>query len=252
MMSSVGIPAIILMCLCFGALLGMALRAALPKDHLSQDSADVIKLATGLMATLAALVLSLLISSANNDHNVVESEYRRDLAIVIVLDRYLDAYGPEAQEPRDLFRHALIWRCQRTWPQEDFGPKESSNEVPIGAVFQQLLRLSPRGDRQTWLHAQALQLAGSLAQARWLLIIEKVGNPLPRPFLIVLTSWTTLIFLSFGLFARLNTTVIVALFAAALAVSGAIFLIMELNSPFRGLMQISSAPAHVALAAISR
>ena len=251
MMSSVEIPAIVLMCLCVGALLGMALRAALPKDHLSQDSADAIKLATGLMATLAALVLSLLISSANHDHNVVESEYRRDLANVVVLDRYLAAYGPEAQEQRDLIRHALIRSFQRTWPQEDFGPKESSNEVPIGAVFQQLLRLSPRGDRQTWLHAQALQLGGSLEQDRWLLIIEEV-NPLPRPFLIVLTSWTTLIFLSFGLFARLNTTVIVALFAAALAVSGAIFLIMKLNSPFRGLMQISSAPAHVALAAISR
>jgi hypothetical protein len=252
MISSVGVPAIVLMCLCIGALLGMALRAALPKDHLSPDSGDVIKLATGLMATLAALVLSLLISSANNAHNVVESEYKGSLATVVVLDHYLAAYGPEAQEPRDLIRHGLIQRFQRTWPQEDFGPKELSNEVTIYAVVQQLLRLSPRGDRQTWLHTQALQLLGSLAQVHWRMISEEVGSPLPRPFLFVLTSWTTLIFLSFGLFARPNPTVIVAMFAAALAVSGAIFLIQELSSPFRGLMQLSSAPAHAALAAISR
>jgi hypothetical protein len=85
MMSSVGIPVIVLMCLCVAALLGMALRATLPRDHLSQDSTDAIKLATGLMATLAALLLSLLISSANNAHNVVESAYNRDLANVVVL-----------------------------------------------------------------------------------------------------------------------------------------------------------------------
>ena len=92
-MSSLVLTAIVLLCLLGGALLGMALRAMLPEHHLSQDSTDVIKLATGLMATLAALVLSLLISSANTSHNTIESEHRSVLANVLLIDRQLTTYG---------------------------------------------------------------------------------------------------------------------------------------------------------------
>jgi len=100
-MSPLGTAAVVLACLVAGAFTGMRLRAKLPAHHLGQDSADVIKLATGLMATLAALVLGLLISSANTTHNTIESEYRHTLASVALLDHYLAAYVPDAQEARD-------------------------------------------------------------------------------------------------------------------------------------------------------
>src|SRR5215472_309386 len=107
-----------------GAIVGMALRRVLPKHHLSQDSLDVIKLATGLMATLAALVLGLLISSASTAHGTVKSEYVQSLASVVLLDRYLAAYGPEAEDARILMRHMIVRRAQARWPEDDFGPKE--------------------------------------------------------------------------------------------------------------------------------
>ena len=123
-MNSLWIAAIVVVCLMAGALVGMALRAKLPEHHLSQDSMDVIKLATGLMATLAALVLGLLISSANSARSTVVGVVDQSVANAGLVDRYLAAYGPDTQQARELLRHIVIWRAQVRWPAEDFGPPE--------------------------------------------------------------------------------------------------------------------------------
>jgi hypothetical protein len=254
-MSTLAIAAIVLACLVAGALLGMALRSSLPEHHLVQDSTDVIKLATGLMATLAALVLGLLISSANTDHNTVKSEYKQALASVVLLDRYLAAYGQDTQESRALIRHVLVRAFQARWPGEDFGAKDPPPTASGSALVdleQQILHLSPRDEAQKWFQSEALQLANEIAQGQLLLMNQEAGNNLPMPILIVLIAWSTAIFISFGLFVRPNPTVIVALSISALAVAGAIFLILELNSPFTGLIQVSSAPAHAVLALLGK
>jgi hypothetical protein len=254
-MNSLLVTVIVFACLFSGALLGMALRLILPAHHLSQSSTDVIKLATGLMATLAALVLGLLISSANTSHNTIEGEYRSVLATIELLDRHLADYGPEAVSARDLLRHAVIRGFQVTWPQEDFGPQEpprAGGRSGVEALQGNLLHLSPTTDAQKWLQSQSLQLLGALAQARLLLNDQEIGVALPTPLLVVLIAWATAIFISFGLFARPNATIIASLLIAALAVGGAIFMITELGSPFGGLMQISSAPAHAAIALLGQ
>ena len=254
-MSSLTTTVIVLVCLFGATMLGMALRAFLPKHHLGPESTDVIKLATGLMATLAALVLGLMISSANTTHITVENEYTQSLADVAMLDRYLAQYGAETQAPRALLRQALVRKFQSVWPTEDFGPQEPADKGGVSAVEtieHELLQLSPTSDAQKWLLSQALQATNNLGQVRWLLINQQAGATLPAPFLFVLVSWTAAIFVSFGLFARPNITVIVALFISALAVSGAIFLIIELDSPFAGLIQVSSAPAHAMINALGK
>ena len=254
-MSSLWVAAIVMACLLAGALVGSVLRARLPKHHLSQDSMDVIKLATGLMATLAALVLGLLISSANTAHNTVASAVDQTIASAALLDRYLAAYGPDTGEARELLRHAMVRRAQARWPGEDFGPTEPKippNRNELVELEQQVLRLAPRDDAQKWFQAQALQLANELAQARSLLITQLQGNVLPIPLLIVLIVWTTAIFISFGMFVRMNSTVIMALSVSALAVAAAILLILELNNPFAGLIHVSSAPAHALLAVLGK
>jgi hypothetical protein len=60
--------------------------------------------------------------------------------------------------------------------------------------------------------------------------------------------WLSMFFISWGLYAPPNATVLASLFAAALSVSGAILLILELYSPYRGLIQIPSAPLRATLA----
>ena len=107
--------------------------------------------------------------------------------------------------------------------------------------------MEPHNDVQRSLKAQLLTTVISLGQTRWLLF-EQSGSSIPVPFLMILVIWLSLIFASFGLFAPPNATVVVALLLGALSVSAAIFLILELDLPFGGLVQISDEPLRKALA----
>jgi hypothetical protein len=126
-----------------------------------------------------------------------------------------------------------------------------SAQVRAGAAsfYENIQELTPRSDFQHSLQSQALQTALAIGQTRSLLV-EQAGSSIPKPFLVVMVFWLTVIFVSFSLFAPRNATVIATLFVCALSVSGAIFLILELDSPFSGLLQISDAPLRNAIALI--
>jgi len=254
-MNSLLIAVVALACLLAGALLGMALRARLPEHHLGQDATDVIKLAGGFMATLTALILGFLILSANADRRTVESEFNETLASAALLDRYLAAYGQDTQDVRELLRHFLVRRFQARWPEEDFVPQEPAaapNRNEIVEIEQRILRLAPRDDAQKWFQSQALQLANGLAEARRLLTFQLAGIGPAMPTMIALIVWSTAIFTSFGLFVKMNPTVVVALFISALSVAVAFFLVLDLNSPFTGLIHISSTAAHATLEVLGK
>jgi hypothetical protein len=122
------------------------------------------------------------------------------------------------------------------------GPSVSSGE----AFFSSIQKLSPQNDVQRSLKSQAVQIATDLGQMRWLLF-EQTETSISLPMLITLISWLAIIFMSVGLFASQNATVVVALMLAAFSVAGAIFLILELDMPFDGVIQISPAPMRNAL-----
>ena len=89
--------------------------------------------------------------------------------------------------------------------------------------------------------ALALQISGDLAQMRWILI-EQREKSLPPTFVVVLVFWLAMLFASFGMFAPRNATVITVLGISALSVAGALFIIMEMNTPLEGMIKVSSAP----------
>ena len=101
------------------------------------------------------------------------------------------------------------------------------------------------------MQSRAIQQADSITQARTLMF-EQLGGSIPWPFLTVLILWICMLFLGFGLFSSPNPTVTVALLAGALSVACAIFLILEMNDPYRGLMRISDEPLRDALAQIDQ
>ena len=114
-------------------------------------------------------------------------------------------------------------------------------------LYDKIAGLSPKSDTQRSLKGQALSLAVDLGKTRWLMYEQETGS-VSIPLLVVLVFWLTVIFISFGLFAPFNVTVVSSLFASALSVSGAIFLILEMYTPYEGLVQISNAPLRAALA----
>ena len=248
-MSPIEVSLIMFACVFGGAMLGMFLRVALPQQHQTADSKDVLKLLIGLIGTMAALVIGLLIATAASSYATRRSEFTQMSANIVLLDRELAHYGPETKEVRDLLKRVVTRELQMTWsetgtsPHANFDPSAARADI----LFDKIQELEPRNDVQRSLKAQLLTTTISLGQTRWLLF-EQSGSSIPVPFLVVLVFWLSLIFVSFGLFAPPNATVVVALLLGALSVSGAIFLILELDLPFEGLMRISDEPLRKALA----
>ncbi|MCI0353629.1 MAG: DUF4239 domain-containing protein, partial [Acidobacteria bacterium] len=175
------------------------------------------------------------------------SELTQMSANIIVLDRVLARYGPETKEARDLLRRTVARALDRIWPEDSSRPGQLEPAAGSEGPYEKIQQLSPQNEVQRSLQAQALNISIDLTRMRWLLV-EQAGSSIPMPFLVVVVFWLTIIFVTFGLFAPPNATVIATLFVCALSVSGAIFLILELDRPFEGLVQISSAPLRNALA----
>jgi hypothetical protein len=248
-MTPIAISSIVFACVFGGALLGILLHLILPEHHLSTESKDVIKLVMGLIATMSALVLSLLIATAKSSYDTQSTEFTQMAANFILLDRVLAHYGSETKDARDLLRQTVAHAVDGTWSNaRDRAKHLDSTDVRAGgdAFFVKIQGLSPQDDFQRSLRAQALQISADIGRVRSLLL-EQNSSAIPMPFLVVLVFWLAILFISFGLFAPSNATVVAALCVGALSVSGAIFLILELARPFEGMLQISTAPLQSAL-----
>ncbi|MBB5460289.1 hypothetical protein [Paraburkholderia sp. Cpub6] len=253
-MTHLFITLIVFVCVFGSALFGLYLRGVLPAHHLSDDSIGVVKLATGLIATMAALVLGLLISSAKNSFDTLNSELVHNSANVISLDRALAHYGSQAQEIRDLLKKSYGQQVQM------LASGDPSQRVILGGpkaviraeeVQRKLEDLSPTNAEQHQLQARAIQLADEILAVRWLALLQAESST-PIPLLIALVLWLSIIFGAFGLFAPFNGTVIATLFLGALSTSGAIFLIEEMSTPLDGMIGLSIAPMHAAFALLGQ
>jgi hypothetical protein len=228
----------------------MFLRNTLAGHHLSTDAKDVVRLGTGLVGTIAALVLGLLIASAKNSYDTQSTQIKQMTANIILLDRFLEQYGPETGAVRNLLRRGVAILADRMWRENNSDPARAAPfeaSAASEAFYLKLQELSPQNDSQRSLQARAIQIGTDIAQTR-LLLFAQMGNSIPMPFLAVLIFWLTIIFASFSLFAQPSAIVISSLFIFALSAAGAIYLVLELGQPFAGLMQISSAPLRNALA----
>lgn len=237
-----------------GILLGSTLRVILPNDHTQADSKDILMASAGMMATLIALIIGLLVTSAKDTYDVTTLRITQAGAKIITLDYYLSGYGPEAKEVRELLPQAIASGIERIWPNEskhgaDFAKMESETEM--ANVYNKIRELSPKNDSQKYLQTRALQLMDDIMQSRWM-VIEQSQTNLPRAFLVVLTFWLTVLFAQFALLAPRNRTAMSALFICAISMSGAIFLILELNQPLEGAIKMSSTPLHKALLLIGK
>jgi hypothetical protein len=199
---------------------------------------------------MGALVLGLMVSSAKSSYDAQRNELLQISARVMMLDRVLANYGPETKETRELLRQGVALVIEKMWPDDagksaQLNPAASRNE----AVYEKIQQLTPKTDSQRLMQSQATNIAFDIAQRR-LLLFEQSGSSISTPFLVVLTFWLSVIFVSFGLMAPRNATVLATLLLCALAVAGAVFLILELDRPFDGSIQISSEPLRKVLAAV--
>jgi hypothetical protein len=247
-MSSLALSGIIFALTLGGIFLGSLLRQALPKHHLGEDAQNTVRLGVGLIATIAALVLGLLIAAAKSSFDTQNTQVKQITADLILLDAILAQYGPEGRAIREQMRSSVGPFVDRLWREKKMGttgPFETSASAE--RVYLAIQKLSPQDDLQRALQSRAAQLSNDIAQTRLLLFVES-DSLIPAPFLAILAFWLIIIFASFSLFSPLNVTVFTCLSLFALSAACAIFLILELSQPFTGVLMISSAPLRNALA----
>lgn len=238
-----------------GVLVGAFLRSRLAEHHLSPDTKDVVRLGTGLVGTIAALVLSLMISSASITYNTQNTRLQEMTAKFILMDSLLAQYGPDATQARMSLRSTVNALADRLWGRDVIGPHVRSVFVisePARATARSLFLLSPTNAAQRTLRDDALHLLTDIGETRLLLFAERRDHGLPMPFFVVMTFWLTIIFMSFSLFSRLNLVAGVSLFVFAISAAAAIYMILELSQPFTGLVHISDEPLRNALAPLSQ
>jgi hypothetical protein len=242
---------VVYVCVMGGALTGIYLNRVLPPEHIKDETRQAVNIAVGVIATLTALVLGLMVASAKSSFDARADDIRQIAARIIILDRTLRDYGQESIDARDQLKKMIEARLKRFWAEElqtAGAPRLAEMESVLRG---RLLSLSPVNDTQKWLQARALTVVGDLEQTRWLLI-EQSRKTIPRAFLVVLVFWLVVIFGTLGLFSPRNGTAYTIIFICALSVATAIFLVLELDQPFEGMLQVSDVPVRNALAEISR
>ncbi len=249
-MNSIVVSSIIFAIVFAAAIVGMVVRV--PEEHLSSDAKDVVRLATGLVATMASIILGMLVSSAKSSYDARKNDVAELSAEILTIDRMLARYGSETNEIRGELRQTVEFGVDRVWPnqtsrQADLRPTDRGENV-----INELEQLTPKNDRQAAAKGQLTSMVVTLKQTQWLLFLKVEQNAVPFPLLAVLVCWLAAIFLSFGLFAAPNSTTVATLAVSALAVSAAIFLILEMYTPFSGVLRISPAPILEALNQMGR
>jgi hypothetical protein len=249
----ISITLIVLICLCGSAWLGLNMHRLLPDDHLTHDSKEVVKLATGLLATMAAVVLGLLITSAKDSFDRLQEDVLQSATKIILLDQVLEEYGPETKAIREMLRTNTILTVNQRFAdgvkvQAKTGTTEAG--VQFNSIQSRIRKLTPEGREQNSLVTRAIELSNEISLAHWALYNQ--DSSISSPFLVVLIFWLVIIFVSFGMFAPRNTTVMMSLFMCALAVSFAIYIILEMSSPLSGTIHINNAPLVSALQQLGR
>ena len=245
---------LVIVAILFGsALLTMKLARWLPAHHVNAETRSVVTVVMGVVATLSALVVGLLISTANIAFTDKTHDLSEISANVISLDRLLLRYGPEAQDARVLLRRYVVAKLHDLFPKDESVVPNAEHTATVALLEQaqtRMLELQPSNDVQRWLQSQALQLSSAIMASRWLLAQESGGGT-PGLLLVLLLFWFVIIFMSFGLFAPWNPTAIAAIFLCSVGIGTAILTTDELQSPIEGLIRISGTPLVHALEVIS-
>lgn len=236
-----------------GGLIGLRLDLHLPQQHRSKETQDAVRLTTTMLSVLTSLVLGLLIATAKEDSDALDREFRSYAADLILLDGTLREYGPDADAARAMLREYAARLVEEAW--RPGGSSAALEAAAAAALLRQvragLLALEPTGRAQPWLREQALLTTTTLLRRRWE-IIEQLG-PSVRPLLLtVVVLWIVAIFAGFGLSAPRNATVMASFLVGAVAIGGAVFLIVDLGGPLDGLLHIPERPMRDALAHLMR
>jgi len=224
-----------------GTLAGMAARHIQPDDHFTSEARDSIVLAIGLVVTMTSLVLGMLVSSAKTFYDGQKTQVAELSSQMILVNDLMTAYGPEAGQLRVEAMRSMEATVERIWPRNKAQSFELRPAADFVHFYQHLQVLAPKNEVQASAKAQLMVSSLNLRKTYLLMFLQSQQTSITVPLLSVVTAWLVLIFYSFGIFAPRLPGVVLILLICAMAVSSAIFVILSMNSPFRGILKISPA-----------
>ncbi|MGA7032889.1 MAG: hypothetical protein WA445_11690 [Pseudolabrys sp.] len=251
MLSPLMIGLLVFVLILTGTFVGRSVRRLLPRDDLTDETKSLVSVSMAVVSTISALVLGLLISNANSSFIALGGQVTSLSAQILRLDQILRRYGPQTEPAREILRQYAEHKAEDLFPRS--GRPHLGNPSTYELLQQledSLLALKPANPRDQWWLGQAMTLAAKIGDARWILA-QQVGQGTPKAFVALLVFWLTLLFASFALFAPPNFTSTATLTLCALAVSGAVGMILELEQGVGGLIHISPQPMHQVVMALS-
>jgi hypothetical protein len=254
MSTPIGVAFIVLVCILLGSVAGIVLSRTLSERRFSDQTKDVVRMTAGTVGTMTALVLGLVLASERSAFDAEAAAVKQGAINIVVLDRMLSQYGPETTDVRKRIRQAVAHRYSLVWPEESWQPAQvnATEDVPVlESIQRDLVALAPKTEIQQWFKARALDASSQIFQSHWMSFSQR-GMSVPMAFLVLLTFWLTIVFMSFGLFAPPNLVVAVTLLIGAFAVASSVFLIMELDDPFSGVVKVSGEPVAYSLSVLGK
>ena len=233
-----------------GGVLGLLVGRLLPEKYQSDDTQRIVQTATGMISLITALVLGLLVATAKGKFDTTNQTTEALAAKLMLINRQLVT---EANDARELLRKYTIARIAAIWPDEAGAKPGPDNPPPwklLESLQQSLSGLTPKTEAQRSETAVASEAAVDLEKTTWLETAQAASH-VQQPFVVILIAWLFVLFVSFGLFAPRNVLVVVALFVGALAIAGAVLLIVDMDLPYEGMLVVSPEPMQQALAQMS-
>jgi len=266
-MSEVGSAILVFALLLLATGFGVAVRPLLPEEHKAHETVQLVQLVIGMLVTFAALVLGLMTASAKSSFDTASNDMRSFAAELIEFDTTLRELGDGADASRQVLSRYTTAAIASTWPREpapsgdyprDLGPPDTPQKLEnvrlgdmLTSVGRQLRELRTHDSLQQRALDDALMQYRRVIDARWKLI-EEAHSSISQPFLKTLTFWLCVIFLSFGLIAPRNALALVTITLGAVSIASAIYVIVDLDSPFTGPIVISSVPLRDTLQHLQR
>lgn len=236
-----------------GALGGGFLRRRLSSRHFDDETKDVVKLGLGFLATLSALVMGLVISSSKASYDAKAEMVHTSAALIIEFDTSLRQIGPAADPIRQLLRDAVASTMHQIWSTQGATsglPDSVATKRRVGQLEKMLFDLSVTGEMQRKAQANAFNAVAELTRINAVAFTQR-GSDVITPLLSVVACWMMLNIAGWNLFAPANRMVMAVNVVCALSVASAIFLILEMDQPFNGVIGISDAPMRAALLRLS-
>jgi len=236
------------------ALVGLFLQRFIPSTHITGDSKDAVKLGAGILASMAALVLGLMVSSAKGTFDSVNQQISNAAAMDMQLSRVLKQYGPRTESIREELRVSVDNRLWDIWPEERPGGVAARGDrtqaASLESMKKMIAELDPQTPLQRKLQDSALSLVDQIERDRYSIEALSTGN-LSMYLIFIPVFWIAALTLIYSTLAARNYTVFCVLLICSLSIAASVFLIFEMSTPLDGHIKVSSAPVRRATEMIS-